>query len=205
MHNQGRSRKFGTWQEPAVQPETTVGSACGVPRDMQSMRDRSSPPAQRQRLGILSPKRWGDSDKSRRRKRRLRLAGFPDHRRWTLSKPRRCPPGCRGAWSDVSRHLLTGHSIPDMTAATRLLKKLRRHEGDPCLYIYPFSIPCLAVHFTIVLALRGKLRPSRELSHLGYHLVNIEKHDNLREWYLVEVNALGRVSCFVLKLRIGGT
>lgn len=94
-----------------------------------------------------------------------------------------------------------GHSIPDMTAATRLLKKLRRHERDPCLYIYPFSIPCLAVHFTIVLALRGKLRPSRDLSHLGYRLVNIEKHENLREWYLVEVNALGRVRCFILKLR----
>ncbi|KAL4781270.1 hypothetical protein BJX76DRAFT_21288 [Aspergillus varians] len=86
-----------------------------------------------------------------------------------------------------------------MTAATRLLNKLRRHEADPCLYIYPFSIQSLVVHFTLVLALRGKLRASRELSHVSYRLVNLEKNENLREWYLVDVNPLGRVPTLTSK------
>ncbi|KAL4917360.1 hypothetical protein BDW62DRAFT_201790 [Aspergillus aurantiobrunneus] len=86
-----------------------------------------------------------------------------------------------------------------MTAAARLLKKLRRHDGDPCLYIYPFSVQSLVVHFTLVLALRGKLRPGRDLSHLGYRLVNLERNENLREWYLIDVNPLGRVPTLTAK------
>ncbi|KAI9372371.1 hypothetical protein BJX61DRAFT_552946 [Aspergillus egyptiacus] len=80
-----------------------------------------------------------------------------------------------------------------MTAAGRIWKKLRRHEADPCLYIYPFSIQSIVVQFTIVLALRGKPRPSRELTQLGYRLVNVERNENLQEWYLREVNPLGKV------------
>ncbi|KAL4935553.1 hypothetical protein BDV06DRAFT_228712 [Aspergillus oleicola] len=80
-----------------------------------------------------------------------------------------------------------------MTAVTRVLKKLKRHEADPCLYLYPFSVQSLVVHFAIILALRGKSRPARDLSQMGYRLVNIDKNENLHEWYLVDVNPLGRV------------
>lgn len=74
-----------------------------------------------------------------------------------------------------------------------MLKKLMRHHTDPCLYIYPFSVQSLVVHFAIILALRGKLRPSRDLAHMGYRLVNVNRNENLREWYLVDVNSLGQV------------
>ncbi len=202
VQNQGRLRRFSSWQEPAVQPETTVGGA-----KTHAIYERQVLPARCKGKGLVHLVR---NSGGRRIKHGHENAGcdwrdFPNiaggH---ALESPRRCPPGWREAWSDVSRHLLPGHCIQDMTAATRFLKKLRRHEKDPCLYIYPFNVPSLVVHFTIVLALRAKLRPSRDLSHLGYRLVNIEKHDNLREWYLVEVNALGRVRCFILKLWIGG-
>ncbi|KAL4883542.1 hypothetical protein BJY04DRAFT_206436 [Aspergillus karnatakaensis] len=86
-----------------------------------------------------------------------------------------------------------------MTAAARFWKKIRRSEADPCLYIYPFSIQSIVVQFTIVFALRGKSRPTRELSSLGYRLVNIERNENLREWYLLNVNPLGRVPTLTSK------
>jgi hypothetical protein len=83
-----------------------------------------------------------------------------------------------------------------MSRASRLWKKVRqtnKHDGL-CLYVYPFSIQCIVVQLTVALALRGKLRASRDLAHLKYRLVNLEKNENLQEWYLLEVNPLGRVS-----------
>ncbi|KAJ0419921.1 hypothetical protein BJY00DRAFT_149833 [Aspergillus carlsbadensis] len=82
-----------------------------------------------------------------------------------------------------------------MSRASRLWKKVRhtnKHDGL-CLYVYPFSIQCIVVQLTVALALRGKLRATRDLAHLKYRLVNLEKNENLQEWYLLEVNPLGRV------------
>ncbi|KAL4903128.1 hypothetical protein BDW74DRAFT_52538 [Aspergillus multicolor] len=79
-----------------------------------------------------------------------------------------------------------------MSPGSRLLKKLTRKQADPCLYTYPFSVQSLVVHFAIVFALRAKQRPSRELTQLGFRLVNVDRNENLREWYL-KVNPYGRV------------
>ncbi|KAL5342077.1 hypothetical protein BJX70DRAFT_386235 [Aspergillus crustosus] len=87
-----------------------------------------------------------------------------------------------------------------MTAAARFWKKIRRNEADPCLYIYPFSVQSIVVQFTIVLALRGKARPTCDLANLGYRLVNIERNENLREWYLANINPLGKVPTLTSKL-----
>ncbi|KAL2826667.1 hypothetical protein BDW59DRAFT_62939 [Aspergillus cavernicola] len=86
-----------------------------------------------------------------------------------------------------------------MSPAARIWKKIRRNEADPCLYVYPFSIQSIVVHFTIVLALRGKSRPSRDLAHLGFRLVNVERNENLQEWYLRDVNPLGKVPTLTSK------
>ncbi|KAL3471094.1 hypothetical protein BJX99DRAFT_238180 [Aspergillus californicus] len=86
-----------------------------------------------------------------------------------------------------------------MSPVGRFWKKIRRNDADPCLYIYPFSIQSIVVQFTIVLALRGKTRPSRELAHLGYRLVNVERNENLQEWYLTHVNPLGKVPTLTAK------
>ncbi|KAL2808085.1 hypothetical protein BJX63DRAFT_52802 [Aspergillus granulosus] len=82
-----------------------------------------------------------------------------------------------------------------MSRASRLWNKVRQSNthADLCLYIYPFSIQCIVVQFTVALALRGKLRASRDLARLKYRVVNLEKNENLQEWYLLDVNPLGRV------------
>ncbi|KAL2846186.1 hypothetical protein BJY01DRAFT_175883 [Aspergillus pseudoustus] len=82
-----------------------------------------------------------------------------------------------------------------MSRASRLWKKVRQSSRNDglCLYVYPFSIQCIVVQFTVALALRRKSRASRDLGHLRYRLVNLEKNENLQEWYLLDINPLGRV------------
>ncbi|KAL2867610.1 glutathione S-transferase family protein [Aspergillus lucknowensis] len=86
-----------------------------------------------------------------------------------------------------------------MSKASRLWRKIRHSGPDLCLYVYPFSIQSIVVQFTIGLAVRGRLRPPRDLAHLSYRLVNLEKNENLQEWYLLQVNPLGRVPTLTIK------
>lgn len=76
----------------------------------------------------------------------------------------------------------------------RLYQKLRgRDYSDPCLYIFPFSLPSIMVQFTIALALRNKSQSSQNLAKIKHRLVNLHRNENLGEDYLLHVNPRGKV------------